>query len=243
MSGGQDWAASVIRGESEPEHWFARAVSREFERAFGKNHWASDSQSTYSGSEATPIAEIAPVAVVRMSPGDVGIVVSSMSEPNRLSETQLTQIKNAASLFRVTGCTEYEFQAYDHVQLCLQHIAAIEAECERLIAVRNAADARVKQLDGELHDQKRLHEASSAVTAKVWQEHEQQFARQQCELAATKAEVERLRMVVKAAKHLLLAATGPNGGPTSWLETRDRWMACMDDGKEPDAAAGQECDE
>lgn len=55
MSGGQGWAAGVIRGEQEPEHWFARAFSREFERAFGKNHWASDIQSTSSGPTASDI--------------------------------------------------------------------------------------------------------------------------------------------------------------------------------------------
>lgn len=27
-----------------------------------------------------------------------------------------------------------------------------------------------------------------------------------------------------SAKHLLLAATGPNGGPTSWSDTRETWL-------------------
>lgn len=27
-----------------------------------------------------------------------------------------------------------------------------------------------------------------------------------------------------AAKHLLLAAKGPDGGPTSWTETREKWL-------------------
>ena len=38
------------------------------------------------------------------------------------------------------------------------------------------------------------------------------------------ADLERLEKLIKAAKHLLLAATGPSGGPTSWVETRRRWM-------------------
>ena len=35
---------------------------------------------------------------------------------------------------------------------------------------------------------------------------------------------EHLMQMIQAAKHLILAATGPDGGPTSWNETRDRWM-------------------
>lgn len=31
-------------------------------------------------------------------------------------------------------------------------------------------------------------------------------------------------MLVEAAKHLLLAAKGPEGGPTDWNETRQRWF-------------------
>lgn len=42
-------------------------------------------------------------------------------------------------------------------------------------------------------------------------------------------EIERLRLMLKAAKHLLLAATGPDDGPTSWTETRQRWMAEYED--------------
>jgi hypothetical protein len=36
-------------------------------------------------------------------------------------------------------------------------------------------------------------------------------------------EIEHLKRLVKAAKHLILAATGPEG-PESWIETRDRWL-------------------
>jgi len=32
-----------------------------------------------------------------------------------------------------------------------------------------------------------------------------------------------------AARYLILAATGPEGGPTSWNETRDRWLALLDE--------------
>lgn len=34
----------------------------------------------------------------------------------------------------------------------------------------------------------------------------------------------RFRMGVLAAEHLLQAATGPEDGPTSWKETRARWL-------------------
>ena len=42
-------------------------------------------------------------------------------------------------------------------------------------------------------------------------------------------EIEHLQKMVKAAKHLILAATGPDGGPTDWNETRDRWMKYADE--------------
>lgn len=35
---------------------------------------------------------------------------------------------------------------------------------------------------------------------------------------------ERQKMLIEAAEHLLLAATGRDDGPTSWTETRDRWL-------------------
>lgn len=37
-------------------------------------------------------------------------------------------------------------------------------------------------------------------------------------------EIEYLKRIIKAAKHLILAATCPDGGPTNWNETKDRWM-------------------
>lgn len=36
--------------------------------------------------------------------------------------------------------------------------------------------------------------------------------------------LDRQRLGLIAAKHLLLAAKGPDGGPTDWNETRERWM-------------------
>lgn len=35
-------------------------------------------------------------------------------------------------------------------------------------------------------------------------------------------ENKQLRLILQSAKHLLMAATGPEDGPTSWIETRDR---------------------
>ena len=37
-------------------------------------------------------------------------------------------------------------------------------------------------------------------------------------------ELRRTDMVIRAAKSLLLAATGPDDGPTKWTEARDRWL-------------------
>lgn len=31
-------------------------------------------------------------------------------------------------------------------------------------------------------------------------------------------------LLIQSAKHLLLAATGRDDGPTSWTKTRERWM-------------------
>lgn len=42
-------------------------------------------------------------------------------------------------------------------------------------------------------------------------------------------EKERLSQLLLAARYLILAATGPDGGPTSWNETRDRWLALLDE--------------
>jgi hypothetical protein len=38
------------------------------------------------------------------------------------------------------------------------------------------------------------------------------------------AEIERLRKGIFAARHLLMAANAPWGGPTSWRKTTDRWF-------------------
>ena len=37
------------------------------------------------------------------------------------------------------------------------------------------------------------------------------------------------RELLRAAKYLLLAATGPEGGPTSWAETRQRLIRKIDE--------------
>lgn len=42
-------------------------------------------------------------------------------------------------------------------------------------------------------------------------------------------QIERLKKLLTAAKHLILAAKGPEDGPTSWTDTRNRWMACFDE--------------
>ncbi len=42
-------------------------------------------------------------------------------------------------------------------------------------------------------------------------------------------EIEHLKKLIKSARHLILAATGPDGWPTSWKETRDRWMAYVNE--------------
>jgi hypothetical protein len=39
----------------------------------------------------------------------------------------------------------------------------------------------------------------------------------------------RYAQLLYAAKHLVLAATGPDGGPTDWNETRDRWLELLDE--------------
>lgn len=39
----------------------------------------------------------------------------------------------------------------------------------------------------------------------------------------------RFAQLLFAAKHLILAATGPVGGPTDWNETRDRWLKLLDE--------------
>lgn len=41
-------------------------------------------------------------------------------------------------------------------------------------------------------------------------------------------DVRQLLLLLASAKHLLMAATGPEGGPTNWNETRERWMDAME---------------
>lgn len=47
-------------------------------------------------------------------------------------------------------------------------------------------------------------------------------------LDVAKHEAAGLKLLVVAAKHLLLAAGGPSDGPTNWNETRDRWLGYVD---------------
>ena len=35
-------------------------------------------------------------------------------------------------------------------------------------------------------------------------------------------------LLIKAARYLLLAAEGPEGGPTNWNETRRKWMETVE---------------
>lgn len=44
-------------------------------------------------------------------------------------------------------------------------------------------------------------------------------------LSCEQVDVANLLLLLKAARHLLLAAKGPRGGPTCWHETRRRWLA------------------
>lgn len=39
-----------------------------------------------------------------------------------------------------------------------------------------------------------------------------------------KNQIEKMKLLIKAAKHLILAAKGPTDGPTNWDETRNRWI-------------------
>lgn len=45
-------------------------------------------------------------------------------------------------------------------------------------------------------------------------------------------EIEKMSLLLKAAYHLLMAATGPGGGPTDWNETRQKWIDRYTEGKE-----------
>lgn len=52
------------------------------------------------------------------------------------------------------------------------------------------------------------------------------IARLEVQLREAQADVEKLKQLISAAKHLLLAATGPSEEPyhSEWIETRKRWM-------------------
>ena len=50
-----------------------------------------------------------------------------------------------------------------------------------------------------------------------------------CELAAAYlVEDPRVSHLIRSAKHLLFAATGPIGGPENWNEIRERWIKHAD---------------
>jgi len=45
---------------------------------------------------------------------------------------------------------------------------------------------------------------------------------------AAESKIERLKVLILAAKHLLLGGRGPKErGPTSWEDTRNRWIALV----------------
>lgn len=45
----------------------------------------------------------------------------------------------------------------------------------------------------------------------------------------TPEEITRLRRLICAARHLILASTGSEDGPTSWQTTRDDWLELTED--------------
>ncbi len=60
-----------------------------------------------------------------------------------------------------------------------------------------------------------------------------------CHVDDVYGELERVGLLLKAAHHLLMAATGPEGGPTNWNDTRQEWI---DRAKQffPEEATGDE---
>lgn len=71
-----------------------------------------------------------------------------------------------------------------------------EAYCgerDRLIAMLDAAEARVRQLDGDLADLRMLRDAHSKMIEATWRSHEQQFDSQRQEIAKLKDENSKLR--------------------------------------------------
>jgi len=60
-----------------------------------------------------------------------------------------------------------------------------------------------------------------------------------CDADEVDSELRRVGLLLKAAHHLLMAATGPEGGPTNWNDTRQEWI---DRAKQffPEEATGDE---
>jgi len=50
-----------------------------------------------------------------------------------------------------------------------------------------------------------------------------------CEVDKLTRDNEAMEQALIAARHLLLAATGPEDGPTSWIETRDDLLKLIDE--------------
>lgn len=80
------------------------------------------------------------------------------------------------------------------------------------------SDAVVEQIEAELEQEigwrwtPQMHRDGHKAL-KLWQR-----------LVKARVEIKLLRAGVSAAEHLLLAANGPDGGPTDWNETRQWWL-------------------
>jgi hypothetical protein len=71
------------------------------------------------------------------------------------------------------------------------------------------------------------------VVVKLASQHSLAFREPQAsDLQTVGDELLRLHMLCQSARHLLLAATGKEDGPTSWVETRDRWLKTFDGTRE-----------
>lgn len=82
----------------------------------------------------------------------------------------------------------------------------------------------------------RLSHCSTAVQrdldmAAVYAESLQAMREASRGLSCEQVDVANLLLLLKAAKHLLMAAKGPGGGPTCWHETRRRWLSEYENAK------------
>lgn len=131
-----------------------------------------------------------------------------MSEAKRMSEDRLADIKAWADAGMPVGSVGALFQ---HIAALEAELAAARTECDRLAAVRDAADARVRQLDAELYDQRKIQESNAAVVSSTWKDHEQQFAGMKSKLEAARSENERLRDVLRQIIAASETHVGGNG--------------------------------